>query len=115
MNRTPDNAKLAKGAEKIRKAEKEAKKNEAKVARPEPVAIPKSTRPIEDIIRDRVTVLPDHVGLKLADATPIEETLRVLDWTMALHDHVGFMIGDVLNFSYHKFGQKYTQALNQTG
>src|SRR5262249_35971098 len=92
-----DNAKLAKGAAKIKKAQKEAKKAEEKPA-PEPVEIPESTRPLEEIVRDRVTVLPGNIGLKLADDTPIEESLRILDWTTALSDHVGFMIGDVLNF-----------------
>src|SRR5881394_1396570 len=103
-------SKLAAGAAEIRKAEKEAKEKAA-----EPVVIPASTRPIEDIVRERVTLLPGHIGMKLADDTPIEEALRVLDWTNTLADHVGFMIGDVLNFGEAKWGEKYTQALAQTG
>lgn len=106
-----DKAKLAAGAEEIRKAQKQAKTE----APPEPVVIPESTRPIQEIINERVTVLPGHIGLKLADATPIEESLRILDWTTTLSDHVGFMIGDVLNFGSSKWGDKYKAALNQTG
>jgi hypothetical protein len=113
-----DNAKLAKGAEKIKKAQKQAKGKKAKAAPappPEPIVIPESSRPIQDILADRVTVLDGSIGLKLADNTPIEEQLRVLDWATTLSDHVGFMIGDVLNFGKTKWGDKYTAALNQTG
>src|SRR5437660_4379553 len=103
-----DKAKLAAGAVEIRKAQK-------LVAMPSPVVIPESTRPIKEILRERVKILPGHIGIKLADDTPIEESLRVLDWTTTLADHVGFMIGDVLNFGEAKWGEKYTQALAQTG
>jgi hypothetical protein len=110
-----DKANLAAGAEEIRKAQKELKEKNITIPKAGPIVIPESTRPIEDIVRDRVTMLPGHIGLKLADDTPIEESLRVLDWTTTLSDHVGFMIGDVLNFGNTKWGEKYTQALNQTG
>jgi hypothetical protein len=103
-----DKAKLAKGAEDIKKAEKEK-------ASLEPVVIPESTRPIKDISADRVTLLEGHIGLKLAEDTPIEENLRILEWTTQLSDHVGFMIGDVLNFGSTKWGNKYKAAVNQTG
>jgi hypothetical protein len=109
--------KLAAGAAKIRQLQK-SKKGKTKKAAPvplEPVVIPESTRDIKDIIRDRVTVLPGSIGLELDKDTPIEETLRVLDWTTTLSDHVGFMIGDVLNFGETKFGEKYNQAMLQTG
>jgi hypothetical protein len=77
--------------------------------------IPESTRPIQDIVRDHVTVLPNHIGLKLADNTPIEESLRILDWATTLSEQCGFMVGDVANFGQTKWGEKYTEALNQTG
>src|SRR5207245_7666187 len=132
MSSKTNKAKLAKGAKKIRKAEKEARKatatkpelkngkgNKAKqVAAPipvEPVVIPESTKPIQDILDKRVKIFPGHTGLKLADDTPIEETLRILDWTTQMSDHVGFMIGDVINFGEAQWGEKYTAALNQTG
>ncbi|SRR6266478_42093 len=116
MSNAKTKAKLAAGAAKIRKLEK-AKKGGKKADPPkvEPVVIPESTRPIEEIIKERVTVLPGSIGLKIADNTPIEESLRVLDWTTTLSNHVGFMIGDVLNFGMAKFGEKYKAALNQTG
>lgn len=119
-NKKADDAKLAKGAAKIQKAQKEktAKrvKKKPETAPPlEPVVIPESTRPIQDIIRERVTVLDGHIGLKLADDTPLEESLRILDWTTTMSDHVGFMVGDVLNFGEKKFGEKYKAALIQTG
>jgi hypothetical protein len=111
MSNKTDKAKLAVGAEKIRIAQKEAGREKA----PEPLVIPKSTRAIEDIMRERVTIHPDHIGLKIADATPIEESLRILDWATAMSDHVGFMIGDVINFGKAKWGEKYNAALIQTG
>jgi hypothetical protein len=120
-----DKAQLAAGAEKIHKAEKElkdGKKTKAtKATKPrdvpsfEPVNIPESTRDIKEILADHVTVLPGSVGIKLSDQVPFEESLRVLDWATTLSDHVNFMIGDVLNFSNAKWGEKYTAALNQTG
>lgn len=99
--------KLADGAKAIKQAEKDATV--------EKVEIPKSTRDMAEILKERVTVMPGNIGLKLDDETPIEESLRILDWTQALSDHVGFMIGDVLNFGQTKWGTKYTAALNQTG
>ncbi len=93
MSNAKTKAKLAAGAAKIRKLEK-AKKGGKKADPPkvEPVVIPESTRPIEEIIKERVTVLPGSIA-----------------------NHVGFMIGDVLNFGMAKFGEKYKAALNQTG
>lgn len=107
MSKT-DKAKLDAGAAKIREADKQAKKEKA-------VTPAKSTRPLADILRDHVIVLPDHIGLTLSDTIPLEEQLRVLDWTTQLSDHVGFMVGDVLNHGQHKWGDKYTAAINQTG
>lgn len=79
-----------------------------------PVVIPALTRSVEEIVRDRVTMLDGSIGLELAPETTIEESLAVLGWTMSLNAHSGFMIGDVLNFSATKFGEKYTRALQQT-
>jgi hypothetical protein len=93
--------------------ELEAKAKEEKTL--EHVTIIESKRPLEEILKDRVEILPNHLGLKLAEDTPLEENLRILDWTTTLSNHVGFMIGDVLNFGKHKFGEMYTVALNQTG
>jgi hypothetical protein len=112
---------LAQGAAKIREAEaekrfEEATKENGNAELPKvKVGILGSTRPIEDILKERVTVLDGHIGLTLADDTSLQEALRVLHWTTTLSDHVGFMIGDVLNFGEAKWGEKYTAALNQTG
>jgi hypothetical protein len=106
-----DKAELAKGAEVIQKAQKEA----AKAPKPEPLVIPKSTRDIREIVNERVTVLPGSIGVKLADETPIEEVLRIMDWATAMSDHVGFMIGDIINFGQVKWGEKYRLAMEQTG
>jgi hypothetical protein len=103
-----DKAKLAEGAKAIKKAEAQAKK-------PEPMVIPASTRDIRDILKDRVTVLDGSIGVKLASDTPIEECLRIMDWATTMSDHVGFMIGDVINFGQSKWGDKYQQAMEQTG
>jgi len=82
-----DKAKLAAGAAEIRRAQKELKEGKGKkaaVPKPEPVVILESTRPIQDILKERVTVLPGSIGLKLADDTPLDESLCVLDWTTTL-------------------------------
>jgi hypothetical protein len=96
---------LADGADEIHKAQEEAA----------PLVVPKATREQEDVIRDRVTVLPGHVGLKIADDTPIEESMQILDWTTQMSEHIGFCVGDVLNFGESKWGEKYAAALNRTG
>ena len=114
MSSNADRSELAAGANEIRRVQKQM--NEAsKAAKPDSIVIPDSTRAIQDIIRNRVKVLPGHIGLEIAEDTPMEESFRILDWTTQMSDHVGFMIGDVLNFGLHKWGEKYTQALNQTG
>jgi hypothetical protein len=112
---------LADGTKKIRKAEAEKAKKANAEAKAEKklerelsksyqaalekgakaeaaltVVIPKVTRPIQEILKDRVIVLDGHIGLKLADDTPIEENFAVLDHVTGMSDHVGFMIGDVL-------------------
>jgi hypothetical protein len=99
-------------AEELAKLEQEAKEK-AELAKP--LVIPKATRALEEVIKDRVTILPGNIGLKLSNDTKVEESLQILDWTQALSDHVGFMIGDVLNFGSEKWGNKYTAALEQTG
>jgi len=109
-------AKLDAGAKAIRDAIRDAeKKAKTTEAPPEPVELAKLTRSLDEIVQDRVTLLPDNIGIKLSDQTTIEESLAILDWTTQMSDHVGFMIGDVLNHGQTKFGQKYTVALNQTG
>jgi hypothetical protein len=107
--RTAINKKLAAGADKIKKAQADAK---AKVA---PLEIKETTRAIEEILKERVEILPHSVGLKIDKETPIEENLKILDWASAMNDHVGFFIGDVLNHGQHAYGEKYQRALNQTG
>jgi len=126
--KTDNDVKLANGAAKIHKARKEADK--AKAAKPKPAPaekdnrklqvyepVPECTRPIEDILRDRVTILDGHIGLKLSDATTIEENLAILDWATSLSNHAGFMIGDVLlaGEKNAEYGSKYDRALHQTG
>jgi hypothetical protein len=107
-----DKDKLAKGAAAIKK---EAAAVEAKAKAAEPLVIPKSTRDIKEIVQERVTVLPGSIGVKLADDTPLEEVLRIMDWATTMSDHVGFMIGDIINFGSVKWGDKYRQAMEQTG
>jgi hypothetical protein len=99
-------------AAEIKKLEAEAKAAQAK---PEPVEIPELTRSIQEIMNDRVKIAPGHIGMTLDDETPIEENLAILEHTMTLSDHVGFMIGDCLNSGFVAWGDKYKHALNQTG
>jgi len=105
-----DKAKLAKGAKEIKKAEAQAKKE-----KPQPLVIPASTRPLQEILSERVRVLDGSIGLKIAEETPLEEVLRIMDWATAMSDHIGFMVGDVINFGQAKWGDKYAQAMEQTG
>jgi hypothetical protein len=108
--------KLAAGAKEIEKAKAADKAEKAEAEKKAlVVSIPKVTRPIQEIIGDRVTVLPGHIGLKIADGTPIEENLAILDWATQLSDHAGFMIGDVLLAGEKTYGETYNTALNQTG
>lgn len=100
---------LADGAAEIKKAQAEQK------PKVEAIEIPESTRPIEDIIRERVQILPGSIGLTMDDNTPVEENVRVLDWAMALDNHVGFMIGDILNAGRVKWGDGYKLALDKSG
>ncbi len=102
-------SKLSAGADEIKKAQAELAK-----AKPEPVVLAPLTQSVQEILRDRVTILDGSIGLELSPDTTIEESLAVLDWTTQLNAHSGFMIGDVLNFGNTKFGEKYTVALNQT-
>jgi len=74
------------------------------------------TRDIKQVLRDRVKMLPGHVGLTLADETTLAECLQILGYTLELRDGVQFLIGDVINFGYVKWGEKkYRQAMEQTG
>jgi hypothetical protein len=111
MSSKSDKAKLAEGAAKIKKAEAEQKQ----LVKVEPLLLQPLKQSMNEIVRERVTVLPGNIGLKLAENTTLEESLVILDWTTTMSDHVGFMIGDALNFGNTKWGEKYTQALNQTG
>ena len=109
------NGKAKKGAvsaEDIKALEAEAK---AKAEAAEPVEIDQVSRDIRDIVRDRVTVMSNSLGLSLSEETTIGESMAILDYTKQMSDHVGFMIGDILNFGKGKWGEKYNQALVQTG
>ncbi len=96
----------ATSAAEIKKLEQEAKQ--------EPLVLQPLTRSVQEIVRDRATILDGGLGLELSDNTTIEESLAVLDWAQGMSDHVGFWIGDILNFANTKWGQKYTVALQQT-
>lgn len=98
---------LAEGAAEIKKAQSEQDK--------EPIVLPKLTRSIQEIMADRVKIAPGHIGMTLDDKTPMEEQMAILDHTLTLSDHVGFMIGDILNFGEVTWGDKYKRLLQQTG
>jgi hypothetical protein len=104
-NKAKDDADLAKGADDIKKAEAE-KPTKAEL---------EEKRPMLEVVKDRVKTLDGNLGLKIDSDTTLAESLQILDWTTQLSDHVGFFVGDVLNFGHTKFGEKYTMALNITG
>lgn len=117
-SKAEDRKKLAAGAAAIRAAGK--KTTGGKIipitpSKPEPVVIPDLTQSPEEIVRLRVTVLAGSIGLAIHEDTELEETLAIYDHVKTMQDHVGFMIGDVINFSTAKFGDKYGTAMAQTG
>src|SRR5215813_619235 len=73
------------------------------------------TRDIKVVLKERVKFLPEHVGLSLSDDTSIAECLQILDYVVQLGEHIGFLIGDVLNYGEAKWREKYRQAMEQTG
>ena len=99
-----DKAALAKGADAIKKTKAVAV-----------VKLAKSTRSIEDILREHTTMAAGNVGVTLSDDIPLEEALRVLDYWTNFHEHVGFIIGDIINYGECRWGEKYTAAMEQTG
>jgi hypothetical protein len=75
-----------------------------------------SKRPIQAILNDYVKILPGHIGLKIDAKIPLNESLSVLGWAMAVSDHAGFMIGDIINHGEETFGEsKYAEAITRTG
>jgi hypothetical protein len=75
----------------------------------------KEIAPIEVILTDHVAILPGHIGLKIDDKISLDESLAVLDWTAQMQDHVGFLVGDVINHGEQKWGTKYAEAILRTG
>jgi hypothetical protein len=73
-------------------------------------------RPIQAILNDYVEVMPGHIGLKIKKGITLNESLSVLGWATAVSDHVGFMIGDIINHGEQTFGEsKYAEAITRTG
>lgn len=102
--------KLAAGAAEIRKAEAQAADE-----KPFSEKELKPTRDIKEVMRERVTVLDNHIGLKLSPQTTPAENLQILDHVVQMGDHVQFMIGDVINDGEYRWGKKkYEDALNRT-
>jgi len=79
------------------------------------VKLAKSARDITDILREHTTMAAGNVGITLSDDIPLEEALRVLDYWTNFHEHVGFIIGDIINYGECRWGEKYTAAMEQTG
>lgn len=73
------------------------------------------TRPIQAVLKDRVTFLDDYIGLKLHEDTTLPESLQIVGYMVELGEHVQFLIGDAINFGYTKWGDKYKHAMWQTG
>jgi hypothetical protein len=106
-----DKEKLAAGAAEIRKAEAQAADD-----KPFTEKELKPTREIKEVLRDRVTVLDAHLGLKLSPHTTPAENLQILDHVVQMGDHVQFLIGDVINEGQWRWGEKkYNDAMNRTG
>lgn len=106
--------KSGKKSEPVSAAEMKKLEQDAKATVEEPLEIPEVTRTIQEILNDRVTIAPGHIGLTMADDTPLEEHIAVLGYTTQLSDHVGFMIGDILNNGAVRWGSKYKVALDRT-
>jgi hypothetical protein len=102
-------AALAAGAAKIRQAEQETASTRLSDKELTPA------RDVRQVLRERVKILPGHVGLELHDDTTLAECLQILDYTVQLHAHAQFLIGDTINFGFVKWGDKYRAAMEHTG
>lgn len=94
-----DKDKLDEGAEKIRKAKADAEK----VVQLNVREIPHGDA-LKAVIENKVVWADGHIGIKKLGDVTLEESVGILQWTMALNDHVQFMVGDIVNLSRQKWG-----------
>jgi hypothetical protein len=98
---------LAKGAAEIHKAQNAQKSF---------LTFVESERPSAEIMKERVEVLPGWIGLKISDATPMDECMKIVDRVRQMHQNVSWMLGDLINFGNQKYGDElFQRVMNQTG
>jgi hypothetical protein len=108
---TPTPAKSAKpaadAAEKARLEQLEKDKAAFKIV--------ESTRNVDEIIAERVTVGAGFSSLTISPETPLPEWLQILDYTVKMAEQSQFFIGDALNFAAATYGDSYIWAMEKTG
>jgi hypothetical protein len=74
-----------------------------------------STRPVEETINEYIKIRPSGVGLEISENLPPEEWVTAFQYFHGLHEHIGFIVGDMLRFAEVTFKEKYTAAVRATG
>lgn len=80
-----------------------------------PLRIVESKRDIREIISERVKMNDSGTALDISEDLPLEEWLPLFDYFVASEKHIGFIIGDLVNFAQKKYGEKYAMAMEKTG
>lgn len=78
------------------------------------VVIP-SKRPVQELISEWVTYGEGQVSLTVKEGMPVEEWASVLAFHCDVQEHVGFLIGDLIQYGTSHFGEKYSAAMAALG
>lgn len=71
--------------------------------------------PINSLLAARVEIIGGSRGLILAESTTQEEACEILRYFAQLHEHSGFMLGDLINQLEARHGEKYKDIAETTG
>lgn len=74
-----------------------------------------SARRLEDILADRVSMDKGQLSATLSKDTTQGEFVKIIAYLASQAEHVGFVLGDMLNQGGAIFGEKYTEAIAATG
>lgn len=87
----------------------------AKVEVVPPVVIEVSKRPLNEIQQEWLTYNDGMTGVTVKEGMPVEEWSAALKAMVQSQEHIGFWIGDVLNYGLTHYGEKYAAAVEATG
>lgn len=74
-----------------------------------------SERPVEEIVAEKVTFAPNHVGVLVKEGTTLEEVVPMIDYFARLGEHIGFFVGDVMVYARNTFKERVDWAMEATG